>query len=144
MRTAPSENDLAFPPRRVTAAVHPAHALGALLVARLLLPTLVLDDTLVMTALVMATSLRLRRLSLLLLAFLDQEFISEHLSDDLSGLGFGLLLKLAHGWPPGRENDAGAPMFPPQASTLGLQTLPLIATLEAGSPQCNNPVAEQN
>src|SRR6266850_8290213 len=53
-----------------------------------------------MAALVMVTESRLRRFSLLLLALLHQQLITEHLADDLLGLGFGFLLELAHGWPP--------------------------------------------
>jgi hypothetical protein len=99
--------------RRVAAAIHPAHTLGALLVPRLLLSTLVTDDTLVIAVLVVMTASRLRRFSLLLFALLHQQLIAEHLPDDLFGLGFGLLLELAHGWPPHNENGAGGPMFPP-------------------------------
>ena len=93
-----------------------------------------------MAARVMVTAPRLRRFALLLLALLHQQLISEHLPDDLLGLGFGLLLELAKAGLL-KENEAGAPMFPPSGPR------PLLAThaaLEAGSTQCNNPVAEQN
>jgi len=101
-----------------------------------------------MAALVMATRgrSRLRRFSLLRLALLHQQLIAEHLADDLLGLGFGFLLELAHGWPPAHENGAGAPMFPaiePKPLTER-GCLYLVAALEAGSTQCNNPVAERN
>ena len=65
-----------------------------------------------MAARVMVTAPPLRRFALLLLALLHQQLISEHLPDDLLGLGFGLLLELAKAGLL-KENDAGAPMFPP-------------------------------
>jgi hypothetical protein len=79
--------------RRVTASIHPAHALGALLVAGLLLSTFVTDD-----ALVMATDgpFRIGRFSLRLFAFLHQQLIAGHLPDGLFGVRFGFLLELAH------------------------------------------------
>jgi hypothetical protein len=46
-------------------------------------------------------------LTLLLSTFLNQQVIAEHLADDLFGLGFGFLLELAHGWPPGRRTASG-------------------------------------
>jgi hypothetical protein len=60
MRSFPTLRRLA---RRVTAPVDPAHALGALLVAGLLLSAFVTDDALVMS---------LGRLLPILLAFLDR------------------------------------------------------------------------
>jgi hypothetical protein len=85
------------------------------------LSALVADDALVVAIVVMAIAgrSRLRRLALLLFALLHQQLVSEHLPDELFGLGFGLLLELAHGWPPGKaENGAKAPMFPPIGPNL--------------------------
>jgi hypothetical protein len=79
---------------RIPTAIHPAHALGALFVPRLLLPTLVADD-----ALIMAT---VRRLGLgcfsgLFFAVLHQQFIADHLPNDLLCLRFGSVVKSGHG-----------------------------------------------
>jgi hypothetical protein len=78
--------------RRVTAPVDPAHVLGALLVAGLLLPTFVTDD-----ALIVATSgwLGVGRFALRPLAFLHH-LVARLLSDVLLGLRFAILLKLGH------------------------------------------------
>jgi hypothetical protein len=83
MRFFPTLRRLA---RRVTAPVDPAHALGALLVAGLLLSAFVTDDALVMS---------LGRLLPILLAFLDR-LITRHLPDDLFALSLGSLVKFAH------------------------------------------------
>jgi hypothetical protein len=68
---------------------------------------------------------------LLFLAFLDQKLITEHLPDDLLCLSLGFLLKFAH-----------CGLLPLQTAS-GRNVSPS-APLEAGSTQCNNPVAQQN
>jgi hypothetical protein len=66
------------------------------------------------------------RLLLLFLAFLDQKLITGHLPDHLLSLA-----KFAHGG-----------LLPLQ--TASGRNVSLSPPLEAGSTQCNNPVAERN
>jgi hypothetical protein len=68
---------------------------------------------------------------LLFLAFLDQKLITGHLPDRLLCLRFGSLAKFAHGG-----------LLPLQ--TASGRNVSLSPPLEAGSTQCNNPVAERN
>jgi hypothetical protein len=132
LNDAKAKGMLDFLSGRISTSVHPAHALGALLVGRLLLSALVADD-----ALVMATVGRFRfgRFPLLFLAFLDQKLITEHLPDELLCLGLGSLVKFAHCGLLPMRTASGCNVSMDVPGNIGFDRLPPRSALEAGSSQ---------
>jgi hypothetical protein len=143
---------------RIAAAIDPADMLGALLVFGLLLSALVADDALVgfagarwmrlwhaclntgLAALIAGAFVRMIRL---FLTFPDQQFIADHLPDDLLGLSLGFFPEFAHGGLLSGENGREAAMFP-VGQIKDRQFLVGSFLLVTVGDQCNNSVADQN
>src|SRR5712671_3486931 len=101
---------------RVAAEIDPADTLGALLVLWLLLSALVANNALVRfigaRRLMPGAGGRSFRMMQLLLTFLDQQLIAEHLPDDLPGLRLGFFPEVAHCGLLSGKNGRDAAMFP--------------------------------
>jgi hypothetical protein len=84
-----------------------------LLVLRLFLPVFIADDTLIPVA---GRRRSFRCLFELLPTFPDQQFVAEHLPNNLFGLGLGLVVEFAHDGLLAEENGISPPMFPAKFS----------------------------